>query len=176
MLDGDPLSTTIGLVILLALQVISTMGEEAAELLSESRLKRLSEAGGKGLSALTKLSRTDYQLRFTSFRCGAFISGTLATVLWFDALYPWLNGLFQGLHPVASAVCSAAILLLAGAFVALTACDVARRIFLQRADTALLSGAGLLVMSLFVFSPIYYLVTGSLLLIASVCIRAFGYA
>lgn len=38
------------------------------------------------------------------------------------------------------------------------------------------SGAGLLVMSLFVFFPIYYLVTGSLLLIASVCIRAFGYA
>ena len=31
-------------------------------------------------------------------------------------------------------------------------------------------------MSLFVFFPIYYLVTGSLLLIASVCIRAFGYA
>lgn len=38
------------------------------------------------------------------------------------------------------------------------------------------SGAGLLVMSLFVFFPIYYLVTGSILLIASVCIRAFGYA
>ncbi len=38
------------------------------------------------------------------------------------------------------------------------------------------SGAGLLVMSLFVFFPIYYLITGSLLLIASICIRALGYA
>ena len=38
------------------------------------------------------------------------------------------------------------------------------------------SGLILLIMSLFTFFPVYYLVTGSILLVASVCIRAFGYA
>jgi hypothetical protein len=38
------------------------------------------------------------------------------------------------------------------------------------------SGLLLLIMSLFAFFPIYYLITGSVLLLSSVCIRAFGYA
>lgn len=38
------------------------------------------------------------------------------------------------------------------------------------------SGLLLLIMSLFTFFPIYYLVTGSILLLSSVFIRAFGYA
>lgn len=38
------------------------------------------------------------------------------------------------------------------------------------------SGLLLLIMSLFTFFPIYYLITGSVLLVSSVCIRAFGYA
>lgn len=38
------------------------------------------------------------------------------------------------------------------------------------------SGLLLLIMSLFTFFPVYYLVTGSILLVSSVCIRAFGYA
>ncbi len=38
------------------------------------------------------------------------------------------------------------------------------------------SGAGLLVMSLFVIFPVYYLVSGSILLSAAILIRAFGYA
>lgn len=38
------------------------------------------------------------------------------------------------------------------------------------------SGLLLLVMSLFTFFPMYYLITGSVLLVSSVCIRAFGYA
>ena len=38
------------------------------------------------------------------------------------------------------------------------------------------SGLLLLVMSLFTFFPLYYLITGSVLLVSSVCIRAFGYA
>ncbi len=38
------------------------------------------------------------------------------------------------------------------------------------------SGALLLVMSLFTFFPTYYLITGSILLFSSVMIRAFGYA
>ena len=36
------------------------------------------------------------------------------------------------------------------------------------------SGAGLLLMSLYVFFPVYYLVAGSLLLFAAVLIRTFG--
>lgn len=35
---------------------------------------------------------------------------------------------------------------------------------------------GLLIMSLFVFFPIYYLISGSILLSAAILIRAFGYA
>ena len=38
------------------------------------------------------------------------------------------------------------------------------------------SGAGLLIMSLYVFFPVYYLIAGSILLCASILIRAFGYA
>lgn len=38
------------------------------------------------------------------------------------------------------------------------------------------SGMMLLIMSLFVFFPVYYLITGSVLLITAVLVRAFGYA
>lgn len=51
-----------------------------------------------------------------------------------------------------------------------------RRAFSKRnAYPFLVSGAGLLVMSLFVFFPVYYLITGSLLVAAAILIRFFGY-
>ncbi len=51
-----------------------------------------------------------------------------------------------------------------------------RRAFSKRnAYPFFVSGAALLVMSLFVFFPVYYLVTGSLLIIAAILIRIFGY-
>ena len=50
-----------------------------------------------------------------------------------------------------------------------------RRTFSKRnAYPFFVSGAGLLVMSLFVFFPVYYLISGSILLVVSVLIRIFG--
>ena len=58
-----------------------------------------------------------------------------------------------------------------------TAKEKLRRSFSKRnAYPFFVSGAGLLVMSLYVFFPVYYLIAGSLLLAASILIRAFGYA
>lgn len=52
-----------------------------------------------------------------------------------------------------------------------------RRAFSKRnAYPFFVSGMGLMVMSLFVFFPVYYLISGSLLLAAAILIRAFGYA
>lgn len=52
-----------------------------------------------------------------------------------------------------------------------------RRAFSKRnAYPFLVCGMGLLIMSLFVFFPIYYLISGSILLSAAILIRAFGYA
>lgn len=51
-----------------------------------------------------------------------------------------------------------------------------RRAFSKRnAYPFFVSGAGLLVMSLFVFFPVYYLITGSLLVATAIFVRAFGY-
>ncbi len=51
-----------------------------------------------------------------------------------------------------------------------------RRAFSKRnAYPLFVSGAGLLVMSLFVFFPVYYLITGALLVATAIFVRAFGY-
>ena len=50
-----------------------------------------------------------------------------------------------------------------------------RRAFSKRnAYPFFVCGMGLLIMSLFVFFPIYYLISGSILLSAAILIRAFG--
>ncbi len=51
-----------------------------------------------------------------------------------------------------------------------------RAVSKKNARPFFISGALLLIMSLFTFFPLYYLITGSVLLVSSVCIRAFGYA
>ena len=51
-----------------------------------------------------------------------------------------------------------------------------RRAFSKRnAYPFFVSGAGLLVMSFFVFFPVYYLITGALLVATAIFVRAFGY-
>ena len=53
----------------------------------------------------------------------------------------------------------------------------ARRAFSRRnAYPFFVSGAGLMVMSLFVLFPVYYLISGNILLAAAIFVRAFGYA
>lgn len=67
--------------------------------------------------------------------------------------------------------------LICGAIPRVTAKQKLRRSFSKKnARPFFVSGLLLLIMSLFTFFPIYYLVTGSILLVSAVCIRAFGYA
>ena len=132
MLDGDPLSTIFPLILLASLQAVCFVGEVATDLVSEARIKRLSENGTGGIDALTKLSRIGERTRSGAFRCGSTISGFVAAIVAYCSFKPSLLGLMPNLQKNLAELISAAVIVLAGSLISAIICDCARRVFLQR--------------------------------------------
>ena len=88
MLDGDPLSTILPLILLATLQTVCFVGEAASELASEARVKRLAETGERGIEPLTKLSKVDERVRSGAFRSGSLISGFVAAIVASEGFVP----------------------------------------------------------------------------------------